>query len=156
MNLSELLHPESVSVSLQADDKQGVINELITLLEHGYSLQDRQAISRAVFAREELISTGIGNHIAIPHAKVEGVEGMMFSLGLKKEGLDFKALDDVPVSIFFMVIAPKSPEAMEQHLKVMARISRILKNTQFCEGLLSCSTPEEVIDRIAGEEGRFL
>jgi len=155
MNLSSLLRAESVTVSLQADDKQGVIHELVSLLLRAYPGQDQQQITRAVFAREELISTGIGNGIAIPHAKVEGVASMMFAVGLKKTGLDYRALDDLPVSIFFMVIAPATTEALETHLKVMAKISRILKNTRFCEALLSCTTAEEVVERIAGEESRF-
>ena len=155
MNLSSLLRAESVTVSLQEDDKPRVINAHVELLLRAYPGQDQQQITRAVFAREELISTGIGNGIAIPHAKVDGVASMMFAVGLKKSGLDFRALDDLPVSIFFMVIAPATPEAMETHLKVMAKISRILKNTRFCEALLSCMTPEEVVERIAGEESRF-
>ena len=156
MHLSEMLRPETVSVSLQAEDKPGVISELIDLIERAWPGLDRGAISRAVFAREELISTGIGNGIAIPHAKVEGVPAMLFSVGLKKGGLDFRALDDQPATIFFMVIAPKSPEATELHLQVMARISRILKNQGFCESLFACSGPEELIERIAQEEGRFV
>ena len=156
MNLSELLHPESISVDLQATEKDDAIREMISILDKAYPGQDIPTITRAVFAREELISTGIGNGIAIPHAKVEGVDSMMFALGLKKAGLDFRALDDMPVSILFMVIAPSNPEAMEQHLKVMAKISRVLKNPQFCQILINCGSADEVIEKIAREESRFL
>jgi len=155
MNLAALLQPAAVSVSLTAGDKVSAIHELIDLLLAAHPLQDREAFTRAVFTREELISTGIGNGIAIPHARVDGISSMMISLGIKREGMDFQALDDMPVNIFFMVIAPQSQDATEQHLKIMARISRILKSSDFCAKILACSTSEEVIEQIALEEGRF-
>ena len=156
MNLSQLLQPEAVSVALAAVDKKAAIEELIDLLGKVHPLENRDAVSKAVFTREELISTGVGNGIAIPHAKVEDIPGMMISLGIKKDGLDFEALDDMPVRIFFMVIAPKNQESTEQHLKVMARISRILKSGSFCDRILTCASAQEVIDLIAQEEGRFI
>lgn len=155
MILSEMLRPEAVSVSLAGNTKHDIIAELITLLAETYAIEDTGPIEAAVLKREELFSTGLGNGIAIPHAKVASVRKMMVSFGLKKEGIDFQSLDSQPAHIFFMVVTPGDEDATEQHLRVMARISRMLKNEDFCRELLESMSEQEVLEKITREESRF-
>jgi len=154
MKLAELLQEKNIKIPLEGTDKRSVIEELVDILIDSNDVSNRKMILDAIFKREELMSTGIGNGIAIPHGKSKGVKELVISFGLSPEGVDFDSLDGQPVHICFLLIAPENVSG--PHVKALARISRLLQNPDFREALLKCRTPSEVLKVIAEEEKKYI
>jgi PTS system nitrogen regulatory IIA component len=108
---------------------------------------------RVLLDRERLGSTGIGGGIGIPHGKIPGIDRLFLGFGLSRQGIDFESLDGGPTRIFFLLVTPESSAGL--HLKVLARISRLLKNEAFKERLLQAGTHEEITAIIQGEDEDF-
>ena len=109
-------------------------------------------LKTVLIERENLGSTGIGQGIAIPHGKTDKVGELIAVLGISRKGVNYEALDGEPVYIMFLLVAPK--DTAGPHLKALAQISRLLRDSYFCELLRRCKTPKEVFDLIAREENR--
>lgn len=151
MKLSELLNEAGISVSLKATDKKGVIEELVDLLAVSTgAVKDRDAVIKSVYDREELMSTGIGQSVGIPHAKTNAVDRLYAVFGKSESGVDFSSLDSKPVHLFFLLVA--SEDQSGPHVKALARISRLLKQSYFRQALLDAKTPQEVLTIIREEE----
>lgn len=151
MTLLDILNEKVIKVELEAKDKEGALKELVGILDESDLIQDKEKTLEAVKKREELMSTGIGHGVAIPHAKVEGVDKVIAALGKSKEGIDFKALDGEPVYIFFLLIAPEE-DTSGYHIRALARISRFLKHGHFRERLKKTKTAKEILELIREEE----
>ena len=113
---------------------------------------DPKGIVKALIDRENLGSTGIGQGIAIPHGKTDKVKRLTAVLGISKNGVNFDALDGEPVYIFVLLVAPKATAG--PHLKALAQISRLLRDSYFCELLRKCRTEDEVFNMIKTEEDK--
>ena len=150
MTLLDILSPKSTIVGLQADSKEGIIRELVESLEEGDAISDREKVLQAVLEREHIMSTGIGDGIAIPHGKSEAVVKLTAALGTHKRGVDFEALDGEPAFVFFLLVSPANISG--PHIKALARISRLLKNDDFKKSLIKATTAEEIIATIEAEE----
>lgn len=152
MKLSDLLTEAGISVSLAATDKRGVIEELVDLLiaSAGDAITDRDAIIKAVWEREELMSTGIGQGVGIPHAKTNAVSRLHAVFAKSQKGIEFSALDGKPVSLFFLLIAPEDQSG--PHVKALARISRLLKQSYFRQALIDATKSADVLTIIREEE----
>ncbi|HQC23908.1 MAG TPA: PTS sugar transporter subunit IIA, partial [Syntrophales bacterium] len=103
--------------------------------------------------REKLGSTGIGDGIAIPHGKLKGLERLVISFGRSRQGVDFDAIDGKPVHIFFLLMAPESSTG--QHLKALAKISRMLKDPGFRSDLMAAENAEEIYRKIAEKDESY-
>lgn len=152
MTLMEILSGKSVIVGLKGQTKREVLEELVDILEVGDKITDRQKVLEAVLQREEIMSTGIGHGIAIPHGKSEYVTELGGVLGIKQEGVDFDALDGKPTYIFFLLVSPM--DVSGPHIKALARISRLLKGEDFRQRLIHASDKEDAIAIIVEEEKR--
>ena len=108
---------------------------------------------RVLIERERLGSTGIGGGIGIPHGKLKGLESLVLGFGLSRRGVDFESIDGRPTHIFFLLITPENSTGV--HLKLLARISRILKNDPFKEKLFNAADREEVLSIIDEEDEEF-
>ena len=150
MTLLDILSPKSTIVGLQADSKEGIIRELVESLEEGDEISDREKVLQAVLEREHIMSTGIGDGIAIPHGKSEAVVKLTAALGTHKRGVDFEALDGEPAFVFFLLVSPANISG--PHIKALARISRLLKNDDFKKSLIEATTAEEIIATVEAEE----
>jgi fructose-specific phosphotransferase system IIA component len=150
MKLTDLLGPDSIKIPLENRDKPAVIEEMVDILVKSKRLTDRQAAIEAIMKREELMSTGIGNGIAVPHGKSGGADELVLAFGLSPEGIEFDSLDGQPVHICFLLVAPENLSG--PHVRALARISRLLQHQQFRQALLQCSSSEEVLEAIASEE----
>ena len=150
MNLLDILSPRSVVVDLQGETKEAIIEELVDCLDVGEVVTDRDKVLQAVLEREKIMSTGIGDGIAIPHGKSEAVVRLAAALGTQKRGVDFEALDGEPGYVFFLLVSPANISG--PHIKALARISRLLKNDDFKKKLIAASTPEELMIVIETEE----
>lgn len=152
MKITEFLDIKGIKLDLEAGEKSEILKELVDVLATVKDIGDKKVIVKALMERESLGSTGIGQGIAIPHGKTEKVKELVSVLAVSKKGVNFEALDGEPVYIFFLLVAPK--DAAGPHLKALAQISRMLRDTYFCDLLRRCETAEQVYDLIRKEENR--
>jgi PTS system nitrogen regulatory IIA component len=155
MRLIELLTQERVAIRHNEDgasavDKAGVLKILAQLLAPGAHV-DPSGVERVLTEREQLQSTGIGEGVAIPHGALAQLQTQYATLLLIPEGVDFAAIDGTKVNILFAVIGPK--RATGEHLKTLARVSRLLRNKVFRETLVSAPNADEAYRLIVAEEG---
>jgi nitrogen PTS system EIIA component len=150
MTLMDILSPQSVIVGLRGETKEEIIEELVDALAAGSTISDREKVLQAVLEREKIMSTGIGDGIAIPHGKSDAVVRLAAALGTQKRGVDFEALDGEPAFVFFLLVSPANVSG--PHIKALARISRLLKNDEFKKRLISASAPPEIMAVIENEE----
>ena len=150
MTLLDILSPNSTIVGLSADSKEGISRELVESLEEGESISNRDKVLQAVLERENIMSTGIGDGIAIPHGKSDAVVKLTAALGTHKRGVDFEALDGEPAFVFFLLVSPANISG--PHIKALARISRLLKNDDFKKSLIEATTADEIVAAIEKEE----
>ena len=152
MKISEILDPRAIRIGLEANSKDQALKALVEVLATVENIGEPKSILKALIERENLGSTGIGQGIAIPHGKTDRVSRLVAVLGVSKKGINFDALDGESVYIFFLLVAPKNTAG--PHLKALAQISRLLRDSYFCELIRKCSTPEEIFDLIKSEEER--
>ncbi len=150
MTLLDIISEKSIIIGLKGTEKQEIIEELVSALDEGSQITNRDQILEAVLQREGIMSTGIGHGIAIPHGKSEAAKTLSGVLGTKEEGVDFESLDGQPAYIFFLLISPANVSG--PHIKALARISRLLKGENFRNLLIQAKSPEKVLTIISGEE----
>ena len=149
MRLSEILSVQRIAIGASCGSGVGVLTHLAELLSADGQC-DQTEVFRLLREREQLLSTGIGDGVAIPHTPVPGAAHQRAALVLCPEGVDFDAIDQQPVRIFFGVIGPKS-EASE-HLKILAKLSRLLRSPETRRRLLESKGPEQAYSLIEEHE----
>ena len=160
MKLSELISEPSIRLDIRATEKRevirGLVGTLVDAARHSArasgtdAAPDAERVIGAVWDREELMSTGIGLGIGIPHAKTNAVDHLSIVFGRSVAGVDFAALDGKPVHIFFLLVATEDQSG--PHVKALARISRLLKHHYFRQALLEAKTPRDLLAIIREEE----
>lgn len=153
MKLSELLEENGVIPDLKAKDKKSVLEELAEAMVVRKPSIDKGSLVKVLLERERLGSTGIGDGVAIPHGKFQGVEHPIVSFGRSRKGLDFEAMDGGPVYLFFLLVAPENSASI--HLKALARIARLLKNSSFRKVLMEAQTRQEIYETIVHNDEEF-
>ncbi len=146
MRLTQLLSEEQIEISLKQTKKKSVIEELLVLAIKSGHINDRMKAFEDIMKREEMMSTGLENGIAVPHAKTKAADELTLSLGISKEGIDFDAADGKPSYLFFMLLAPE--DAAGPNVRVLAEIARITKNKEFCKSLINASSAQQVMQLI--------
>jgi PTS system nitrogen regulatory IIA component len=150
MKIMDFLCPEAISIDLKAQDKKAAITELVELLGSAKKIKNTSKIIEAALEREKLGSTGIGQGVAIPHGKTDAVTEQVGALGISQKGVEFNSLDGEPVYIIFLLIGPA--EVAGQHLKALARVSRLFKDKFFRQALKEAKTLKEIIKIIQQED----
>ena len=150
MKIIDFLKEGAIVPDLKATDKENVIKELVTLLKDIGEISDQEKIVEIIMEREKLGSTGIGQGIAVPHAKTDQVKQIVVAFGFSQKGVNFESLDEEPVYLIFLVLAPV--EATGMHLKLLAKIARLLKDKVFCNSLKSCKGKRKEIFQVIEEE----
>lgn len=153
MKIVDLLHPETIISSLQARTKDDVLAELAEALFKFDESLDRTEVIKVLHERERLGSTGIGDGVAIPHGKLKSLDKLLIAFARSVDGVDFDAMDGKPAHLFFLLVAPE--ESVGVHLKMLARISKILKNKATREQLVQAPDAQALYKIIADEEERF-
>lgn len=153
MKLSEILDEYNIIPDLKARDKKRVIEELAEVIVQTRPSLDKDSLVRVLLERERLGSTGIGDGVAIPHGKIQGISEPVISFGRSRKGLDFESMDGQPVYLFFLLVAPES--SASAHLKALARIAKILKNGTFRKILMEASGKEEIYKTILQNDEEF-
>lgn len=149
MELREFFSEDAVKLDLEGTTKDDVLKELIGLL--GLDEKNEAMLFKMLKRRENLGSTGIGRGIAIPHCRSLVVNKLRVAFGRKKEGLDFKAIDEKPVHFFFLIVAPPL-EVSNQYLPVLGKIAQFSKEADVPERLLTITQPSEFM-RLLEEKG---
>lgn len=153
MRISDILQAEAIEADLKAKGKQDVLSELVDTVLKVVNGLDRDEVVKVLLEREKLGSTGIGDGIAIPHGKLKGLKELVISFGRSQAGVEFDSMDGKPVNLFFLLIAPE--ESIGIHLKTLARISKLLKNSMVRQKLCEAATAEEIFSVISEEEGKL-
>lgn len=152
MKILDALLKEAILSDLKANDKKRVLEELVTPVARIADL-NHDYLVKVLMERERLGSTGIGEGIGIPHGKVKDLESLVLGFGLSKKGVDFDSMDGQPAHIFFLLLTPENSTGL--HLKLLARISRILKNDPFKQKLLHATNRDEIYSIIKEEEEEY-
>lgn len=154
MLLSELLNAQALQPRLRGRTKREVLVELVELLEAAHGIRSQGEILDRVLRRESMMSTGIGNGVAIPHGKARAVDRMMAACGVSPAGVDFEASDGEPARIFILLVSPESVGT--PHVKVLANISRLLKEESVRKTLREADSAESFLAAIRAAEARYL
>ena len=150
MALIDLIKSEVIKVPLEAKSKEGVLRELLQLLQDAGQLRSFDTAYEALLERESKGSTGLEEGIAIPHAKTDTVESLTLAMGIAPEGIDFQALDGKPSKLFFMLLAP--PDQSGPHIEALSEIARLTRSKTFCSILLRSGNPEEAVELFTAED----
>ncbi len=153
MRLSEILDAKNIIPDLKARDKKKAIEELAETIVNSQPSMDKNALVKVLLERERLGSTGIGDGVAIPHGKFHGISEPVISFGRSIKGLDFESMDGQPVFLFFLLVAPENSASV--HLKALARIAKLLKNSAFRKTLLEIPTRQELYKTIIQNDEEF-
>lgn len=149
MRLRDFLSPSAISLDLRAANKDAVLDELVALL--GLDERTGQQLVRLLKRREALGSTGVGRGIAIPHCRALGVADLRLSFGVHRAGLDYESVDNQPVHVFFVIVAPPN-EVSNQYLPVLGRIAQFAQNPEIPERLKTLTSAEELF-QLLDEKG---
>ncbi len=141
--LKKLLSAGNIFLDLQAEDKTSVIEEMIDRLIRGGFIKDREGALKAVLGREEKMSTGMNNGVAIPHGKTDSVDQLVVAVGLKSSGIDFDSVDRKPSDIFIMTISPASRSG--PHIQFLAEVSKVLRDEDSRRQLRAARSAGDVI-----------
>jgi fructose-specific phosphotransferase system IIA component len=152
MNVLEILDESCIALDLEISDKTSLVRKLVDILEEAGVVTDKEEVIQRVLERENLMSTGIGGGVAIPHAQCRGAERLAIALARTKEGVDFDALDSKPVRLFFLIVGP---EEKGGYVRILARISRLLYTGDLQRSLYRAETPRQAIETIRTEEERL-
>ena len=145
MELGNYIKENNIDLNFEAKNKDEALEKLSKLVSKKRNI-DYNKILEVLKSREELGSTGIGNGIAIPHGKFEIEDDLIGAIAISKNGVNFESIDNKPVNIFFVFIS--SPSATNLHLKVLAKVSKTLMNTEIREKLLKINKPVEILNII--------
>ncbi|MBU1149699.1 MAG: PTS sugar transporter subunit IIA [Proteobacteria bacterium] len=153
MKIMDILKKEFILEELKAKSKREVLVELAAVFARGKTKFDPEAMLHVLLEREKLGSTGIGDGIAIPHGKLAGLEEMVIAFGRSREGVDFEAMDGKPAHLFFLLMAPENSAG--QHLKALAKISRMLKDAVFRKYLLAAKTHDDLYQALVEKDDEY-
>lgn len=153
MNLVDYVSNEHI-IELEGNiSKNDILKQLTDELKNKGLISDADKTLSALVDREKLGSTAVGDEIAIPHAKLQEIDDVIILLAISRDGVDFDSVDKLPVKVIFLVLA--SDKKMNLHLKTLARISRLIKMTDFKKRVNSTSSSEEILSVLSEEESRL-
>ena len=153
MRITDLLDKRSISLSGAPTSKREALDQMVELMAKSGKIDDTEAYRKAVYAREEESTTGIGEGLAIPHGKCDAVNAPGLAAMVIKDGVDFDALDGAPVSLIFLIAAPNTEDNV--HLDVLSKLSVLMMDEDFANSLRNATSPEEfmaIIDKADDEK----
>lgn len=144
MNLSSLLNEQTIVLNLKGQTKTEIIDELLDVLMATGKVSDRTLARKDILEREQLLSTGMKNGIALPHGKTEAVGEMVACIGLSRQGVAFESMDGEPSRLFIMTLSPKNKTG--PHLQFLAEVSRLFKSEEKRDHLTKARSAAEVME----------
>ncbi|RLJ86917.1 PTS fructose transporter subunit IIABC [Planococcus citreus] len=150
MRITQLLTENTIILDLKAGSKREVLDELAGQLDRAGKLNDKKQFTKDILAREEQSTTGIGDTIAIPHAKSEAVKTPAIAFGRSFDGIDFESLDGQPAQLFFMIAATAG--ANDDHLEALSRLATFLMDEKFRVNIIEAESKQQVLDIVSAKE----
>lgn len=154
MKIDDILKKDSIIANLAGTNKEEVLREITDFLQKLSLIKDKETLFNTLMEREKLGSTGIGENVAIPHGKSDELSQIVTVFGRSLKGVDFESLDQKPVHFVYMVIAPSNSTG--QHLKALARISRLFKNQSLREGILKLQDANQIYSLLLEADSKFI
>ena len=143
MDVTTYIQKDLINLNLQSSTKEDAIRELAQLMENTPAMGDLKSFLEDVFERERLETTGIGDEIALPHARTDAVKQLIIAIGRSQRGIQFKSVDGRKVKLFFLMGTPR--ESVSHYLKILAQLTRLLKRGPLREKLLDAEDSESVV-----------
>ena len=153
MKISEILEEKLVVTNLSGTTKEEIINAMIELVSKSPKVLNKEKVRTAIFDREKIMSTGVGNGFAIPHGKTDAVSDIVACFGITKEAINYQSLDEKPVRLVFLLIGKDN--LVGPHIKLLSRISRLMNKEEFRAKLLTLQTAAEVLETFRQEEATY-
>ena len=153
MKITEVLEEQLVQTNLPGATKEEVINAMIELVAKSSKVLDKEKVRQAIFEREKIMSTGVGNGFAIPHGKTDAVSDIVAAFATTAQPIDYQSLDERPVRLVFLLIGRDN--MVGPHIKMLSRISRLMSKEDFRNKLLELKTPHEVLECFRLEEATY-
>ncbi len=153
MKISDILNEQLVMTGLSGNTKDEIIEAMIDLVSTSPKVTDKTKVRNAIFEREKIMSTGVGNGFAIPHGKTDAVTDIVAAFAVTAEPIDYESLDEKPVRLVFLLVGKDS--MVGPHIKLLSRISRLMNKEDFRRRLLDMKTAKEVIDLFRQEEATY-
>ena len=153
MKIIDVLEEKFVRTKLPGSTKEEIIGSMIDLVAQSANVIDKEKVRQAIFEREKIMSTGVGNGFAIPHGKTEAVKDIVAAFAVTERPVDYQALDDQPVRLVFLLVGKDS--LVGPHIKLLSRISRLMNKEGFREALLTSKTAKDVLELFRQEEASY-
>ena len=153
MKISDILEEQLVVSHLPGTTKDDIINGMIDLISRSPKVLDKEKVRQAIFDREKIMSTGVGNGFAIPHGKTDAVADIVAAFGVTEQSIDYQSLDEKPVRLVFLLIGKDN--MVGPHIKLLSRISRLMSKEQFRNKLLGAQSSGEIIEAFKQEETTY-
>lgn len=150
MKITSILSQDSIITDLKSQDKVSVVRELAEAVHQAEPSINTEELVQTLLEREKLGSTGIGSGVAIPHGKLPQIKKIVAAFGRSKTGIDFDSQDGEAAHLFFALVAPENTAGL--HLKALAKLSRVLKDAEFREKLLTAPNQEAIYQVITEED----
>lgn len=153
MKISDILNENLVMTGLQGSSKEEIIDAMIDLVASSPKVLDKMRVRDAIFERERIMSTGVGNGFAIPHGKTDAVSDIVAAFAVTAEEIDYQSLDEKPVRLVFLLVGKDS--MVGPHIKLLSRISRLMNKEEFRRRLLEVTSSREIIEMFRQEEASY-
>lgn len=153
MKIQDLLQKNAILPDIRQKGKSEVLQLMAIFMATLYGLPDGEDIARKIIEREADMSTGIGYGIAIPHARIPGIDRLYLVVGRSLEGIEFKAIDELPVQLLFMMLSPKNTSA--EHTQILSTLSRVMSYEEVRTKLLEAKNAEQMLDLIVKSENKY-
>ena len=150
MTLSKLLN-QNLIINLKKRKKKEVLQDLIHLIKMECSLGEITELKRSILHREKLMSTGVGLGIAVPHARIKGLNNIVIAIGISREGIeDYESIDGKPVKVVFMILVDEKQH--REYIKVLSQIVKLVKKEDIVSKMIVSEEPDRVIQIISEGE----
>jgi fructose-specific phosphotransferase system IIA component len=153
MKISDILTEDLVVTGLEGKTKDDIIDRLIDIVASSPKVLDKEKVRRAIFEREKIMSTGVGNGFAIPHGKTDAVTDIVAAFAVTSEPIDYQSLDEKPVRLVFLLVGKDN--LVGPHIKLLSRISRLMNKEEFRQRLLQQRTPHDILELFRQEEATY-
>jgi fructose-specific phosphotransferase system IIA component len=149
MALIDLIQTNVIKTPLESTDKPEVLRELVQILRDAGEIDDFDAVLKCIQEREDKLSTGLKDGIAVPHGKTSTVPSLKMAIGIAPQGIDFNSMDGKPAKLFFLLVAREDQPG--PHVEALAEIAKLAQSQAFCKALINAESAQEVVDLLRGE-----
>lgn len=153
MRISDILTEDLIVTGLEGNSKDDIINTMVDLVGTSPKVLDIDKVRKAIFERERIMSTGVGNGFAIPHGKTDAVSDIVAGFAVTERPIDYESLDEKPVRLVFLLVGKDN--LVGPHIKLLSRISRLMNKEEFRRQLLEQPSPADILELFRREEATY-